>query len=101
MGIPTDIVTISPPVLAIMGFSPALAIARGYYQDLLVRNDRTRPVGHRRVRLPDRSLWLRLGRLVLVKYRRRAIGGAGALRRLYRLSCDLLVISSQHRPPRT
>ena len=45
MGIPADIVAIGPPVLAVMAFSPALAVARGYYQGLLVRNDRAGPVG--------------------------------------------------------
>ena len=32
-------------IVAIMAFSPAPVVARGYYQGLLVRNARTRPVG--------------------------------------------------------
>jgi hypothetical protein len=45
MGIPADIVAIGPPVLAVMAFSPALAVGRGYFQGLLVRYNRPGPVG--------------------------------------------------------
>lgn len=45
MGIPADIVAIGPPVLALMAFSPALAVSRGYYQGILVRYNRAGPVG--------------------------------------------------------
>ncbi len=45
MGIPADIVAIGPPVLAVMAFSSALAVSRGYYQGILVRYNRAGPVG--------------------------------------------------------
>ena len=45
MGIPADIVAIGPPVLAVMAFSSALSVGRGYYQGILVRYNRAGPVG--------------------------------------------------------